>query len=226
MATLKRFFGVKRPDVHSDFTLRETADLMGKRDSVLSEKLAAVEAELGECRAQLGRRGVSPDVRQSVRRRALRALQSKKMYETQRDALAQQHFNVEQAAFGVDCAKDTVVVVGAMTEAAAAMRTQLDKIDVAEVEDTMDDLEDLLEQNADIQASLGRSYGVELDDDDLDAELDALGTDLDYDFERDEPPGYLNTVAAGPAPSPATLADFGSTSPTHSGTVLSTALDG
>ena len=58
-----------------------------------------------------------------------------------------------------------------------------------------DELEDLSEQANDIQEVMGRSYGMpELDDDDLDAELDALGDELDL-----EDSSYLDDAVATPS---------------------------
>jgi len=65
------------------------------------------------------------------------------------------------------------------------------KIDINKIESIQDDMEDLLEQANDIQESLGRTYGVpeDIDEDDLEAELDALGDELI--FEEEEEPSYL-----------------------------------
>lgn len=58
-----------------------------------------------------------------------------------------------------------------------------------------DELEDLSEQANDVQEVMGRSYGMpELDDDDLAAELDALGDELDL-----EDSSYLDDAVATPS---------------------------
>lgn len=45
-----------------------------------------------------------------------------------------------------------------------------------------DDLADMLEQADEVQEAMGRSYGMpEIDDDELEAELEALGDDLALD---------------------------------------------
>lgn len=49
-------------------------------------------------------------------------------------------------------------------------------MNIDQIENIQDDLEDMLEQANDVQEALGRSYGMpEIDDDELEAELDALG---------------------------------------------------
>lgn len=47
------------------------------------------------------------------------------------------------------------------------------------LQDVNDELADMLEQADEVQEALGRQYGMpEIDDDELAAELDALGNDL------------------------------------------------
>jgi len=60
-------------------------------------------------------------------------------------------------------------------------------------------MEDLLEQANDIQETLGRTYGVpeDIDEDDLEAELDALGDELN--FEEEEEPSYLQETPELPS---------------------------
>lgn len=52
-------------------------------------------------------------------------------------------------------------------------------------------MEDLIEQANEVQESLGRSYNLpeDIDEEDLEAELDALGDELEFDEE--EVPSYL-----------------------------------
>jgi charged multivesicular body protein 5 len=61
------------------------------------------------------------------------------------------------------------------------------------------DMEDMIEQANEIQESLGRSYGVpdEVDEMDLQAELDALGLD-DDPIGEGETPSYLQDSMALP----------------------------
>lgn len=50
------------------------------------------------------------------------------------------------------------------------------------MQDMQDDLADMLEQADEVQEAMGRSYGMpEIDDDELAAELEALGDDLALD---------------------------------------------
>ena len=64
------------------------------------------------------------------------------------------------------------------------------------IQDLQDQLEDLTEQAGEIQEIMGRSYGMpEIDDDELEAELDALGDDLALD----EDSSYLDDAISAPS---------------------------
>ncbi|CAM9107408.1 unnamed protein product [Lampetra planeri] len=59
------------------------------------------------------------------------------------------------------------------------MKKAYKNVKIDQIEDIQDQLEDMMEDANDIQEALGRSYGTpEIDEDDLEAELDALGDEL------------------------------------------------
>lgn len=59
-----------------------------------------------------------------------------------------------------------------------------------------DDLADMLEQADEVQEAMGRSYGMpEIDDDELAAELDALGDDLALENDA----SYLDDAITAPS---------------------------
>ena len=62
-------------------------------------------------------------------------------------------------------------------------------------QDLQDDLADMLEDANEVQEVLGRAYGVpDVDEDELEAELDALGDDLALD----EDTSYLDEAISAP----------------------------
>lgn len=64
------------------------------------------------------------------------------------------------------------------------------------LQDMQDDLADMLEQADEVQEAMGRSYGMpEIDDDELAAELDALGDDLALD----EDTSFLDDAIKAPS---------------------------
>jgi len=63
------------------------------------------------------------------------------------------------------------------------------------LQDIQDDMADMLEQADEVQDAMGRTYGMpEVDDDDLQAELDALGDEMALDDDS----SYLDDVVKAP----------------------------
>ena len=134
------------------------------------------------------------------------------MYESQRDQLAGQQFNIDQTSFAIETVKNTQTTVQAMSAAAKQLKVENKKIDLNEIEDTMDDMEDMLEDVGEISDLLSRSFGVPdgVDEYDLDAELacleegDELGVD-DFDAvpasasDAKAAPTYMPDMPAQPA---------------------------
>lgn len=130
-----------------------------------------------------------------VKQKAMRVLKQKKMYDNQRDNLMQQSFNLEQQNYNIQNIKDTKTTVDAMKVGVKEFKKAYKHVDIDQVENLQDELEDLSEQANDIQEVMGRSYGMpELDEDDLEAELDALGDELDL-----EDSSYLDDAVATPS---------------------------
>jgi len=89
----------------------------------------------------------------------------------------------------VESMRDTATTVSAMKHASEAMRSQMKELNIDHVEDLYDDMQDLMDQQQEMQEAMSRSYAVpdDYDDMDLDAELDALGSDLGE-------PSYLSAL--------------------------------
>lgn len=123
-------------------------------------------------------------------------LKQKKMYENQRDNLMQQSFNIEQQNYAIQSLKDTKTTVDAMKVGVKQFKKEYKHVNIDKIEDLQDELEDLTEQSNEIQEIMGRSYGMpEMDDDELEAELDALGDEIGLD----EDTSYLDDAVAAPS---------------------------
>jgi len=77
----------------------------------------------------------------TLKKRAMDALKRKKMYETQRDQLSNQAFNIEQTVFAIETVKSTQITVAAMKDASKQLKAENTKINLNEIEDMQDDLE-------------------------------------------------------------------------------------
>ena len=156
-------------------TLGDAASKMDARITALDTKIKSIDQELLRYKEQMKK--AAPGPKAAIQKRALAALNRKKMYEKQRDNMASQAFNVEQTAFAIETVQDTQTTIKAMKKATVTLKEESEKIDLDEIEDMQDDLADMLEDQEEVQDILSRAYGVPedaLDEGDLEAELAGL----------------------------------------------------
>ena len=140
-----------------------------------------------------------------------------KRYEQQAGNLRQQSFNMEQANYATQTLKDTQSTIKAMQMGVKEMKKEFKKINIDQIEveirysfaylvdvisdicflkDIQDDMADMLEQADEVQEALGRSYGTpDIDEDELEAELEALGDEM----LGDEDSSYLDDAIKAPS---------------------------
>ncbi|KAL6998590.1 Charged multivesicular body protein 5 [Sarracenia purpurea var. burkii] len=98
---------------------------------------------------------------------------------------------MEQANYAVQSLKDTQSTVSAMKTGVNQMQKEFKNIKIDDIEDIQDEMADMLEQAYEVQAAWGRSFGMaEIDDDELAAELDALGDEIALDNDT----SYLDEI--------------------------------
>lgn len=119
----------------------------------------------------------------AIKAKALKVLQQRKMYESQRDQLWQQSWNMEQAGMMTDNLKNTMATVDAMKTTTKELKKQYGKINLDKIEKMQDEMADLMDVGNDIQDAISRSYDVpeEVDEAELDAELEALGEEAEFE---------------------------------------------
>ena len=142
----------------------------------------------------------------AIKAKALKILQRRKMYESQRDQLQQQSWNMEQADMMTSNLKNVMTTVDAMKTTNKTLKQQYGKINIDKIERMQDEMADLMEVGNEIQESLGRAYDVpeDVDEAELDAELEALGEEAEFEmggaageselpaFMRDEVPTFVD----------------------------------
>ncbi|CCI50623.1 unnamed protein product [Albugo candida] len=187
---MHRMFGQKNGDKLDISTVATNVD---GRVAVLDEKIAQLNKDVMKYKQQLA----SSKNNASIKRQAIQALKRRKMYESQRDNLIAQSFNIEQAKFALETSKDTKETVIAMKYASAAMREDQKIINIDEIDSIHDDMVEMLEDMDEIQNSLGRSYGIgnDIDESELEAELTNLEDEWEEEKLQDETrqpiPSYL-----------------------------------
>jgi len=209
---MRRLFGATRPSAPVR-SLDDAAGALDARCAALDAKITALDRELVRHREAIRRARVGA-AQDAAKRRALVVLKQRKMYESQREQLYGQKFNVEQMAFASENARDAVETVRAMKAASKELKTafKAKEFNLEEIDALNDDMADLLDLGEEIQASLGRNYNVPdgLDEDDLLEELDALELDM-LEEEEEAVPSYLQEEALPEAPEgePVVLPDAG-----------------
>jgi charged multivesicular body protein 5 len=63
------------------------------------------------------------------------------MYETQRDQMYNQQFNVDQTSFAIETVRSTQTTVATMKTAAKTLKKENKKINLSEIEDMQDEME-------------------------------------------------------------------------------------
>lgn len=119
----------------------------------------------------------------AIKQKALKVLQQRKKYEAQRDQYQQQSWNMEQAGMMQDNLKNVMTTVDAMKTTNKALKKQYGQVNIDKIEKLQDEMADLMDVGNDIQESISRSYDVpeDVDEAELDAELEALGEEAEFE---------------------------------------------
>lgn len=165
-------------------------------------KLAQLNAELTTYQQKMSKMRDGPG-KQAIKQKALKVLQRRKMYESQRDQLQQQSWNMEQAGMMQDNLKNVMTTVDAMKTTNKALKQQYGKINIDKIEKMQDEMADLMEIGNEINESISRAYDVpeDVDEAELDAELEALGEDMMFEQEMglgESTPAFLQDEVAPP----------------------------
>lgn len=191
---MNRLFGRGKPKEPAP-NLNDCIANIDSRGESIDKKIARLDAELGKYRDQMKKMREGPS-KNMVKQKAMRVLKQKRMYEQQRDQLAQQSFNIEQQNFAIQTCKDTKTTVDAMRVGVKDFKKAYKHVNIDQIENMQDELEDLMEQAGEVQEIMGRSYGMpEIDDDELEAELDALGDEIGLDADAT----YLDEAIGAPS---------------------------
>ena len=180
--TMNRLFGSKptgpKPSLNGAITNIDT------RIASIDTKLKALNGELGAYQEKLAKMRDGPG-KSAIKQKALKVLQRRKAYEAEKEKLESQVWNMEQAANMQDNLKNVMTQVDAMKTTNKELRKQYGKIDIDKIERLQDEMADLMDVGNEIQESLARSYDIpdEVDESELDAELEALGLEQEYEQE-------------------------------------------
>lgn len=188
---MNRLFGKSKPAAPGP-SLTDVIQNVDKRAESFDKKIQMLDAELFKYRDQMKKMRDGP-AKTSVQQKALRVLRQKKQYEQQRENLLQQSFNLDQTNFTTQMLSETKSTVDAMRAGVNQMKKEYKNVNISEIEDLQDDMMDMMADANEIQEALGRSYGVpDVDESELEAELEALGDEL----QKDADTSFLDEVTS------------------------------
>lgn len=177
---MNRLFGAKSSAPKP--TLQGAISNVDARIESADVKIAKLNAELTTYQQRMSRMRDGPG-KNALKQKALKILQQRKMYEGQRDQLQSQSWNMEQAGMMQDNLKNTMTTVDAMKTTTKELKKQYGKINIDKIDKMQDEMADLMDVGNDIQESISRSYDVpeDVDESELDAELEALGEEQQFE---------------------------------------------
>jgi len=191
---MNRLFGKGKPKEPPP-NLSDCVSNVDSRAESIDKKTARLDAELRKYKEQMSKMRDGPG-KNAVKQKALRVLKQKKQYEAQSDNLRNQSFNMEQVNYSTQMLKDTKTTVNAMKMGVKEMKKEFKNVNIDQIEDLQDDLADMLEDANEVQEALGRSYGMpDVDEDELEAEFDALGDEIALDDDA----SYLDDAISAPS---------------------------
>jgi len=142
--------------------LRETLEMLEKRESFLQKKIDGQVVEAKKFMAAKNKRA------------ALMCLKRKKTYEVQLEKLSGARMTIETQVMTLEGATVNLETMNAMKTGAAAMKSIHKDLDINKVDDTMDEIREQMDLTNEITEGIAQPLGEPIDDDDLLAELDQL----------------------------------------------------
>ncbi|KAG0043102.1 ESCRT-III subunit protein snf7 [Gryganskiella cystojenkinii] len=158
------FFGRKAKVTPKDsiVELRNTLQMLEKRETFLQTK---IDNELKIAKANATKN----------RRAALMALKRKKQFEGQIEKISGSRLTIETQVMAIENANVNLETMKAMRAGAEAMKGIHGAMDINKVDQTMEEIRDQMELANEISDVISQPVGgIEMDDDELMAELDEL----------------------------------------------------
>ncbi|KAI9208186.1 Snf7-domain-containing protein [Polychytrium aggregatum] len=142
--------------------LRETLEMLDKRESYLQTR---IDNELKLARANASKN----------KKVALMALKKKKVYEGQMEKLSQTKFTIEQQVMTIENANVNLETIKALKTGGDTLKAIHGELNVDKVDNVMDDIREQMDVANEISEAISQpTFGQELDEDELNAELELL----------------------------------------------------
>merc|ERR1712032_1027077 len=145
----------------------ETEDMLMKKQDFLEKK---IESEVATARKNA----------KTNKRAVLQALKRKKRYDSQLQQIDGTLSTIEMQREALEGANTNTAVLTTMNDAAKALKKANNELDVDKVHDMMDDIAEQQDVAKEISEAISNpvAFGQEFDEDELEAEQDALGKQM------------------------------------------------
>jgi len=170
--------------------MRETLEMLEKREAYLQNK---INHEVAEAKRHMALKN---------KKAALMCLKKKKIYESQIDSLNGSSMTIQKQLMAIEGANVTLQTLEMIGMGAKIMKEQHKNMTVDDVDKMMDEVQTQMELAGELQQAMAQPLGgVSYDEDELEAELDALEQEsLDETFLNINPPTGVKGVTAPSAP--------------------------
>ncbi|CAI8619705.1 unnamed protein product [Vicia faba] len=158
------------PSVTTVNKLNETLKMLEKKENVLVKKAAAEVEKAKEFSSAKNKRA------------AIQCLKRKRLYEQQIEQLANFQLRIHDQMIMLEGAKATTETIDALRTGASAMKAMQKSTNINDVDKTMDEINEQIENMKQIQEALSSPIGAaaDFDEDELEAELEELeGAELE-----------------------------------------------
>ncbi|SMN19540.1 similar to Saccharomyces cerevisiae YDR486C VPS60 Cytoplasmic and vacuolar membrane protein involved in late endosome to vacuole transport [Maudiozyma saulgeensis] len=202
---MNRIFGYGNKKSH-DQLMKESNQAMTQAQQGLQSRISQLDTQISQINMQLQTiqkrlsNVRSPAGQKPLRAQALKLLNKRKKLEQMRESLDNQDWSMTQSKMMSDTLANTMVSVNALKQSNMALKSQYGKIDIDKLEDMQDEMIDLIEKGEELQNALSMNTNSldvdDIDEDELDAELDALAEDdlMGFNVEGND---LLDTGAIG-----------------------------
>ena len=100
------------------------------------------------------------------------------MYDTQLEQVLNQQYNVDSVAFAQESMEQQINTVAALKVANEAQKQTMKGMNMDDMEDLFDDMADMMADMEEINEVMGRTYNVEMDENELLNELNELDEEI------------------------------------------------
>lgn len=199
---MRRLFG-KKKETPPPPTLGETSEKLAGRSSKLEQEQAELNKKINALVIEM-KKPENKGRQATLKKQCFNLIKRRKLIESQMNLIEGQRFNLDVLAMNQETIQTNIDAVNAMKANVKQMQVQMKDISIEGVDDTMLDMEDMVAECNEISDALAGNITADYDEDELNAEFEAMTAEMD------SPDFNLNglgdtTLVTGPNSAPSAL---------------------